>query len=347
MQNSKITWVGCDVSKDKFNVAVKLPVVPEKHSSVKEISVDEFLLTEGGVAGFKNWLFYLKGKVGAEAVAVHVVMEATGRYSKQLYILMRKEMPKILVSIENPKNICNYIKSLKHKNKTDNLDAKALLQYGFERKPKLYNELPVEYEHLRELTRQRTAMDLQLTAAKLRFKEISTFDDIAKIQRQVINVLKKGIAKVEKLIRECVEQSQELSESVDHATTIQGVGFITATTVLAECGPLYEHSSRELSAYSGLAPYLRQSGTSVNSSKISHAGPRRLRQVLYMASIVVTKYDGPLRNIYKRLIRQGRKPMQARCAVMRKLLILIRAVVVNKTAYFVEYKKAEVFHNVA
>ena len=52
-----------------------------------------------------------------------------------------------------------------------------------------------------------------------------------------------------------------------------------------------------------------------------------------MASIAAIEHNPEMEIFYNRLIAKGKKPLQARCAVMRKLLILIRAVVVNETEY--------------
>ncbi len=75
-----------------------------------------------------------------------------------------------------------------------------------------------------------------------------------------------------------------------------------------------------------------------------------LRQNLYMASITAGRKVDGMAQIRKRMIEKGKSPMAARCAVMRKLLILMRAVVVNNTEFKAGYShfgKTKIFHETA
>ena len=194
-------------------------------------------------------------------------------------------------------------------------------------------ELPEDYKCLRELTRQRNSIKTQLVAAKARLAKICSFPKIIKIQKDLIKSFEKAIKSLEKEITKCINESDDLRENIQYATSVPGVAEITAATIFAECGPLDKYTSRQLGAYSGLAPQLRHSGTSVRGCRINKRGPARLRQILYMASITISGKNANLKSLHSRITQQGKKPLQARCAVMRKLLILVRALVVNKTFY--------------
>ena len=331
---SHSVWGGIDVAKDKFDAALYLPVAPgQMPRDIMSLPKKTFALTPDGVKKFHQWSVHIREEAGIEGGKMRLVMEATGRYSKDLTRWFNEEMPFTGPAIEDPKTIKNFIKSLKLRNKTDEIDAGALARYGAERMPEPFQEMPEDYQYLQELTRMRSAILDQLTAAEARLKEINGFKKLEKIQQQMVKSIAQAVKKMELEIKRCVNDSRELRENVKLATTIPGVALITAATVLGECGPLSRHTSRQTGSYSGIAPQIRQSGTSVRGSKISRHGPKRLRKALYMPSISAIEGNPRMRALYERLVTKGKTKMQARCAVMRKLLLLIRAVVVNKTEY--------------
>jgi transposase len=334
------TWNGIDVAKKTFDSAIYMPVEPgQAPRDIMSLPKKTFARTLEGVREFHDWCFQVRDKAGLEGGNMRIVMEATGRYSKELACWLKAEMPFTRPVIEDPKAVKDFIKSLKLRNKTDQIDAGALARYGTERMPEPFEEMPENYQYLRELTRQRSALSDQLTAARARLTEMGEFKEIVKIQQAVIKSMERAVAKMELEIKRCINDSEELRKSLKYAVTVPGVALIVSAVVLGECGPLKRHSSRQLGSYSGIAPQIRQSGTSVSGSRISKRGSGYLRRVLYMASLAAIEHNPEMAMFYNRLIAKGKKPMQARCAVMRKLLILIRAVVVNETEYDKNFAK--------
>lgn len=339
-QTQQTTWVGIDVAKKSYDAAIYLPLgTDDKARDIIELPKNSFERTEKSIDAFRYWTYQIRDKANAPGGQMRIVMEATGRYSQELADWLRKEMPFTEPVILNPKMVSDYRKSLYTGNDTDAIAAAALARFGAERQPEETPESPPEYHHLRELTRQRLKMVEQRTAANLRLEEIKDITIIAKIQQTLINVLNKSVEKLDFEIKKCVEKSDELRENVAYATSIKGIGLTTAAAVFAECGRLSNYGSRQLGAYSGLAPFNHRSGTSVNYTHISRQGPKQLRQALYTPMTSLLRYNPEMRAFRQRLIDKGRTPMQARCAVMRKVLILIRALVVNKTFYQENFHK--------
>ncbi|MHB9140128.1 MAG: IS110 family transposase, partial [Victivallaceae bacterium] len=114
----------------------------------------------------------------------------------------------------DPKAVKDFIGSLKLRNKTDKTDAGALARYGAERMPEPFQEMPEDYQYLQELTRQRSALQDQLTAAEARLSEIRGFKKLAKIQQGVVKSIGLAVKKMELEIKRCVNDSKELSENV-------------------------------------------------------------------------------------------------------------------------------------
>jgi transposase len=90
----------------------------------------------------------------------------------------------------------------------------------------------------------------------------------------------------------------------------------------------------------GLTPRVHESGTSVRPKpRISRQGNASLRKSLFMpALVVIQKTKNPLGQFYRRLVASGKAKKVAICAVTRKLLVLMRALVVHETRYFQNFK---------
>ena len=93
------------------------------------------------------------------------------------------------------------------------------------------------------------------------------------------------------------------------------------------------YSAKELSAMSGLAPRIKESGSSVHSSYMSRKSSGRLRQILYMDSLFGVKNIPVLQEFHQRLLEKGKKKMTVRCACMRKMLLILRSIVVHQMPY--------------
>ena len=339
-ENRNIVWVGIDVAKNSYDAAIYLPLEPgQAPRDIINLPKAKFSRTEKSLSAFHDWTYLVRDKAGAPGSRMRIVMEATGRYSEELAAWLRKEMAFTKPVIVNPKKASDYRKSLYSGNDTDAIAAGALARFGAERQPEEAVEFPKEYKNLQELTRQRSYMVSQRTAAFNRFREIKEVKIVADVQKRLIKTLDRAIEELEIKIQACVDKYDDLRINVAYAASIKGIGLITAASVLAECGILSRYRSRQLSAYSGLSPFKHSSGTSIDYTHITRRGSKYLRQALYMPVTSVIKYNSEMRSFRQRLLDKGKTPMQARCAIMRKLLILIRALVVNENYYQENYKK--------
>ncbi len=92
---------------------------------------------------------------------------------------------------------------------------------------------------------------------------------------------------------------------------------------LPELGTL---SAREVAALVGVAPFTRQSGKWRGQSHI-FGGRADLRCALYMAAHNAVRCAGPLRDFYQRLRAAGKPRPQALTACIRKLIVILNAMV--------------------
>ena len=134
-----ITWAGLDVAKASFDAALYLPLEPgQLPRNVADLPKESFPRTSEGMNKFLHWTFLIREKAGLEGGSMRIVMEATGRYSRELASWLNQEAPFTSPAIEDPKTVHDFIKSFKLRNKTDRIDAGAIARYGAERMPEPY-----------------------------------------------------------------------------------------------------------------------------------------------------------------------------------------------------------------
>src|SRR5919204_1512435 len=134
-----------------------------------------------------------------------------------------------------------------------------------------------------------------------------------------VEFLDAEIAAVERLIARAALGSADARRLM----TVPGVNVICAATFLAAIGDVRRfRSSRQLVAYLGLDPRVRQSGSEpARSGRISKRGSASARWVLVEAAWSVVHQPGPLHAFYER-IRARRGHGKAVVAAARKLATL-------------------------
>ena len=102
--------------------------------------------------------------------------------------------------------------------------------------------------------------------------------------RRRLALLKIMVKELDEYNRELLLPAYDENKDAQLLATIQGVGFYTALTVLAEIGDVERFpDSDSIVSYSGLAPRVSQSGTTCRLGSITKAGPHHLRWVLVEA----------------------------------------------------------------
>jgi len=332
-------WVGMDVAKATFDAAWVRAEQRYPGTAWHEVPVRTFARSPEGVEAFLAWLDEVSQDGQADA-GHRVCMEATGRYSTELAVWLLDKRPSLQPAIVNPAHTSAFIKSMGLRNKTDKLEARALGFYGVERRPVGYEPLTPARAELRALSRYRDTLVQQHVAQRIRAGEPVASRTVAQLQTKRIRLLKRDIERVETAMKRIVRQDPALERDVKHLSTIYGVGFITAVVVLAELGDLrrFEHA-RQLSAFAGVSPRIVESGASVNGRpRLCKQGNARVRHALYLAATTAIRGRNDLQRTYRRLVEHGKAPKAAIGAVMRKLLVLMRALLISGKPYQPQYK---------
>ena len=112
--------------------------------------------------------------------------------------------------------------------------------------------------------------------------------------------------------------------------SVPGVGKVLSSTLLAQLPELGMLNRKQIAALAGLAPFSRDSGK-LRGSRCIWGGRAQVRRVLYMAMVSAVRSNSVIKNFYAQLRPRGKYPKSALTACMRKLLVILNAMLHNKT----------------
>jgi transposase len=149
---------------------------------------------------------------------------------------------------------------------------------------------------------------------------------------RTIAVVQEEVAQIEAAIAALVASDEALAQKAALLQTVVGVGWVVASGLLAELPELGQVSRRVIAALAGLAPGRRESGRWRGYARIG-GGRGRVRRLLYLAAVVAVAHDARWRAVYAGLLGCGRVKKVALCAVARRMLVVMNAMVRDGRAY--------------
>lgn len=209
--------------------------------------------------------------------------------------------------------------------KTDAIDARTLAHYGRDRWQSLALFTPDAETQavLASLTARRRDLVAFKVAEQNRAKAPGP-ERIAKSCKTVLRTLAREIQAIDAQIEALVAESPALSRRVAVARSLPGVGQRTAITLAAAMPELGRMSRRQAASLAGVAPHPNDSGT-LKGYRRMQGGRASLKPVLFMAALSASRANGPLRQTYQRLLANGKKPIVAIAALMRKIIVILNA----------------------
>jgi len=337
-KNMLTAWCGSDVGKETFEAALKMPDEEGHPYTMKDIPVKTYERSPQGVQELLCWLDTLLNPYFLEKgihLQVRVVMESTGKYSTELAIWMIAARPSLSPAIINPERAKAFTKSLGLRNKTDVTDARSLALYGYERHPVAYEPLSKEMAELKSLSRHRQTVIEMRVAEQNRAEEMHDSVLVRPMIQRHVNQLLRNEKQIEAAMCKVLEKIPSVKHDAEMLKGIYGIGFVTAVVVLAELGDLRRfETGRQLSAFAGLSPCRNESGKNIyRKTRVSKKGNSRVRKALFMPAMCVIRGDNDLAYSYHRLVSEGKPKKSALGVVMRKILILMRAIVISGEPY--------------
>jgi transposase len=148
-----------------------------------------------------------------------------------------------------------------------------------------------------------------------------------------VDHLRKMLLITTKDIKSVIKRSKVHSEVIKNLTSIPGIGYIAAVTLLTEIENIDRFKNlNHLCSFIGLVPSTNSSGDNDRNRGITHRSNKPLREVLVECAWIAIRNDSSLTLVYSSL----RKRMEANEAIIRiakKLLNRIKFVLRNNTTY--------------
>ena len=123
-----------------------------------------------------------------------------------------------------------------------------------------------------------------------------------------------------------VRESPTWREKEDLLRSVPGVGPVVARTLLADLPELGKLDRKRIAALVGVAPMNNDSGDFRGRRHIQ-GGRADVRTALYMAAVVAMRHNPRIKRFYDRLRASGKSGKTALVACMRKLLVILNALV--------------------
>lgn len=265
----------------------------------------------------------LAASLKAEQVDL-VVVEATGGYERGLVCALQAHG--IEVARVNPRQARDFAKSMGVLGKTDKVDARVLRDFAdvLARHKDRHKYITAAVEPHRQTLAALVVRRRQLV--DMRVAESNRLDQATKVTarsiRSIIKALDKQLGEVDGDIDGLLEQHFSAQRKL--LDSVKGVGPVTIVTLTALLPELGRLDRRQIAKLVGVAPLPHDSGQYRGKRKI-WGGRADVRSVVYMAAMSAVRHNAVLKEFYQRLITAGKLAKVALVACMRKLLIIVNA----------------------
>jgi transposase len=302
-------FVGIDVSKARLDIAWR-----------PSGAMESFPNNKTGIKSLLKQLCTVK--------PVLIVLEASGGIERALVrALVAAELP---LTVANPRQVRDFAKATGQLAKTDVLDAQILARFAEAMRPAL-RPLPDEMTlELRALIGRRRQITEMLAAEKNRLSRAPR-----QVQKRIeahIRWLQSELERYDEELDQTIRQSPIWREQENLLKSVPGIGSIISRTVLAELPELGSLNRKQIAALVGVAPLNWDSGL-LRGRRVIWGGRAHVRTALYMAALTASRCNPVIRDFYKRLRAAGKKPNVALVACMRKLVVILNAILKHRVPW--------------
>jgi len=324
--NQFINAIGIDVSKNTLDA----------YDQLQQIGTQ----LPNSMAGFKDLMKWVKKNNQGAISNVLICFEHTGMYSLPLatYLTQEGHLYAMVPGLEIKRSLGI------RRGKSDKTDAQAIARYAYHRREeiKIYQLPSPQILELKSLLSLRERMVNQRAGYKATKREMKTMLKVIKssstvfdVQDRLIKELNNQIAKVEKQIKEIINQDEHLKKTFDLVTSVKGVGLILGTTMLVYTNCFTAFTEwRKFACYCGIAPFKYRSGTSIRGKdKISHLANKKLKVLLSNAACTSIQFNPEMKLYYQRRIEEGKDKMSTQNIIRNKIVARVFAAVQRGTPY--------------
>lgn len=251
-----------------------------------------------------------------------IVFEATGGYEGRAVKALSQAG--FAVAVVNPTRVRRFAEALGILAKTDKIDAQVIAHFASVVRPAVNGRQTALEEQLGAFVERRRQLLVELTAEKNRLSTCPECvrDDV----EEHVAWLEERIDRLEIDIQACIGLKPEWQERAEIIDSVPGVGPVTAATMVAELPELGQLNRQKIAALVGVAPFNKDSGSKKGKRRV-FGGRSGVRRTLFMAALSASKHNPVIRAFYESLLKRGKEKKVALTACMRKLLVIINAMV--------------------
>jgi transposase len=256
---------------------------------------------------------------------VVLVCEASGGY-EALLVDLAQQACRPVVRV-NARQVRDFAKAQGRLAKTDQIDAQTLVAFAQAFTPTpLAAPDPVQ-QRLAAMVKHRSHLLRQITQNN-NLAETLTDKKLRSLLAKTVCFLRRQVKELEKLISAQTSGSPAVSAKIRRLEQVQGIGPVTAASLIALMPELGSLSDPQAAALAGVAPFNRDSGQYRGQRHIA-GGRGPVRSALYMAALVASRHNPILKALYQRLIARGKAKKLALTVLMRKLILLANHLLKN------------------
>ncbi|MBL4655692.1 MAG: IS110 family transposase [Bacteroidia bacterium] len=316
---------GIDVSKQTIDAVLHVKKIHKQFENTPK--------------GFKTFIKWAEKNTGLSIDQILICFEHTGLYSLPLAaFLSEQQINFCMVAALEIKRSLGIVRG-----KNDKIDAKRIAEYAYLRREtlKAYNLPSKSVLKLQKLLSLRDRMMKQKSGYQATLKEYKAMlkrkDNqlIFKSQECMTNQLAKQIGKIEGEIKAIIKEDKRMNNLYTLIISVKGIGLVLATNflVLTNCFTSFDNS-RQFACYSGIAPFKKQSGISMNStSRVSHYANKKMKTLLNLAASSAIQCDAELKTYYQRRITDGKSKMSTLNIIRNKIVGRVFAVIKRGSPY--------------
>jgi transposase len=294
---------GVDVSKATLDVAISNRKV-----------VKSFPNDESGVAQVVSYLM--------ELAPALTVMEATGGLEKLLAVsLVEAAVPVVVV---NPRQVRDFARAKGKLAKTDNIDASILAEFACDIHPEVRALTDKQTEGIKAMMARRQQIMAMITMEKNRLHSAGSM--VKPSIQEHLKWLKQELKSLDKDLANMVKDSPVWREKDRLFQSVPGVGPVLSVTLLGIFPEIGKLTRKQIAALAGVAPFNRDSGI-FRGKRTIKGGRVRVRTPLYMATLSATRSNPLIKEYYNHLLEKGKATKVALTACMRKLLVILNAII--------------------
>ena len=330
-----IYTVGIDMSKKDFQTAL----------TVDGTNFFEQLVTNHPTS-ISSYFKSIKKQFGFSFNQVVVCLEHTGIYSWPLLRFLVHHQIKVCIE---PAMQIKQSQGMT-RGKTDKIDARRIAQYAVRNREGLRFWQPPRsvIQKLQMLLTQRERLVKIKVQLEVPLKESGEFIEstIYKMMQRNSLATQKAIAKdilrIETQLQELVKSDDRLRLQYKRATSVPGVGPITALNVIIATGEFTRITdTKKFACYAGVAPFAHSSGSSIRGkTRVSKMANMTIKKLLHLAAISAIQYSDEIKSYYERRVAEGKNRMSVINAVRNKLITRIFMCIKQERTYQKDYRNA-------